>query len=56
VSEGGGLGIAVRMRVEDKTLPHDVLESFVKEAHESNCPYSVAIRGNVDVQFEIVGA
>jgi osmotically inducible protein OsmC len=54
--EGGGLGIAVRMRVEDKTLPHDALESLVKEAHERNCPYSVAIRGNVDVQFEIVGA
>jgi lipoyl-dependent peroxiredoxin len=54
--DGGGLGIAVRMRVEDKTLPQAVLASLVKEVHERACPYSLAIRGNVDVQFEIVAA
>jgi osmotically inducible protein OsmC len=54
--DGGGLGIAVRMRVEDKTLPQAVLASLVKEVHERVCPYSLAMRGNVDVQFEIVAA
>jgi len=55
-SDGGGLGLAVHMRVEDRTLPHAVLASLVKEVHERNCPYSIALRGNVDVQFEILSA
>jgi Ohr subfamily peroxiredoxin len=54
--DGGGLGIAVRMRIEDQTLPQAVLASLVKEVHERFCPYSLAMRGNVDVQFEIVAA
>jgi lipoyl-dependent peroxiredoxin len=54
--EGGGFGIAVRMRVEDKSLPQAELAALAKEAHEKICPYSHATRGNVDVQFEIVGA
>ena len=54
--EGGGFGIAVRMRVEDKSLPQAELAALTKEAHEKICPYSHATRGNVDVQFEIVGA
>ena len=54
--EGGGFGISVRMRVEDKSLPQAELAALTKEAHEKICPYSHATRGNVDVQFEIVGA
>jgi lipoyl-dependent peroxiredoxin len=54
--EGGGFGIAVKMRVEDKSLPQAELAALAKEAHEKICPYSHATRGNVDVQFEIVGA
>jgi len=54
--EGGGFGLAVKMRVEDKSLPQAELEALAKEAHEKICPYSHATRGNVDVQFEIVGA
>lgn len=53
--EGGGFGLAVKMRVEDKSLPQAELEALAKEAHEKICPYSHATRGNVDVQFEIVG-
>jgi Ohr subfamily peroxiredoxin len=53
--EGGGFGIAVRMRVEDKSLPQAELAALAKEAHEKICPYSHATRGNVDVQFEVVG-
>jgi lipoyl-dependent peroxiredoxin len=54
--EGGGFGIAVKMRVEDKSLPQAELAALAKEAHEKICPYSHATRGNVDVQFEIIGA
>ncbi|HUI18287.1 MAG TPA: Ohr family peroxiredoxin [Alphaproteobacteria bacterium] len=54
--EGGGFGIAVKMRVEDKSLAQAELAGLVKEAHEKICPYSHATRGNVDVQFEVVGS
>ena len=53
--EGGGFGLAVKMRVEDASLPQADLESLAKEAHEKICPYSHATRNNVDVAFEIVG-
>jgi lipoyl-dependent peroxiredoxin len=53
--EGGGFGLAVKMRVEDKSLPQADLAALAKEAHEKICPYSHATRGNVDVQFEVVG-
>lgn len=54
--EGGGFGLAVKMRVEDKSLPQADLAALVREAHEKICPYSHATRGNVNVQFEVVGA
>ncbi len=53
--DGGGFGLAVKMRVEDRSLPQADLEALAKEAHEKICPYSHATRGNVDVQFEIAG-
>ena len=54
--EGGGFGIAVKLHVEDKSLPQAELASLAQEAHEKICPYSHATRNNVDVQLEIVGA
>ena len=54
--EGGGFGLAVKLRVEDKTLPQAELAALSKEAHEKICPYSHATRGNVDVQLEVKGA
>lgn len=51
----GGFGIAVQMKVEDRSLPHADLASMVNEAHEKVCPYSHATRNNVDVRFEVVG-
>jgi osmotically inducible protein OsmC len=54
--EGGGFGLAVKMRVEDASLGQADLAAFVREAHEKICPYSHATRGNVDVTFEVVGA
>jgi lipoyl-dependent peroxiredoxin len=51
----GGFGIAVKMHIEDRSLPQADLTALAREAHEKICPYSNATRGNVDVQFEIVG-
>jgi Ohr subfamily peroxiredoxin len=53
--EGGGFGLAVKLHVEDKSLPQSELTALAKEAHEKICPYSNATRGNVDVQLEVVG-
>ena len=53
--DGGGFGLAVKMRVEDESLPQAELASLVKEAHEKICPYSHATRGNVDVTFDVIG-
>ena len=53
--EGGGFGLAVKLRVEDKSIAQAELAAFVREAHEKICPYSHATRGNVDVAFEVVG-
>ena len=54
--EGGGFGLAVKMRVEDKSIPQGELEKLIEEAHAKICPYSHATRGNVDVSFDVVGA
>ena len=54
--EGGGFGLAVKLRVEDRGLPQTELAALAREAHEKICPYSHATRGNVDVQLEVVGA
>lgn len=54
--EGGGFGLAVKMRVEDESIPQAELAALVKEAHAKICPYSHATRGNVEVSFEVVGS
>ena len=53
--DGGGFGLAVKMQVEDKSLPQAELAALTKEAHEQICPYSHATRGNVPVDFTVVG-
>jgi lipoyl-dependent peroxiredoxin len=53
--EGGGFGLAVKLHVEDKSLPQAELAALAEEAHEKICPYSHATRGNVDVTLEVVG-
>ena len=52
----GGFGLAVKLRVEDESLPQADLAALAREAHEKICPYSHATRNNVDVQLEVVGA
>jgi osmotically inducible protein OsmC len=54
--EGGGFGLAVKMHVEDKSIPQAELAALVNEAHEQICPYSHATRGNVNVDLEVVGS
>src|SRR3981189_2186141 len=54
--DGGGFGLAVKMRVEDESVAQAELAAFVREAHEKICPYSHATRGNVDVAFEVIGS
>jgi lipoyl-dependent peroxiredoxin len=54
--EKGGFGLAVKMRVEDRSLPQADLAALVNEAHEKICPYSHATRNNVGVELEVVGA
>ena len=53
--DGGGFGLAVRLHVEDRSLPQAELAGLAKEAHEKICPYSHATRGNVNVAVEVVG-
>src|SRR5262247_2154001 len=53
--EGGGFGLAVKLQVEDKSLPQAELAALTKEAHEQICPYSHATRGNVPVDFTVTG-
>ena len=54
--EGGGFGLAVKLHVEDASLPQAELAALAQEAHEKICPYSHATRGNVDVQLDVKGA
>jgi osmotically inducible protein OsmC len=54
--ETGGFGLAVKLHVEDKSLPQAELAALANEAHEKICPYSNATRNNVDVTLEVVGA
>jgi lipoyl-dependent peroxiredoxin len=54
--EAGGFGIAVQMRVEDRSFAQTELDALVGQAHEKVCPYSHATRGNVEVVFEVIGA
>jgi len=51
----GGFGIAVKMKIEDTSFAQAELAALVTEAHEKICPYSHATRGNVQVDFEVVG-
>lgn len=52
----GGFGIAVKMRIEDNNFSKKELSELVHEAHEKICPYSHATRGNIEVDFEIIGS
>ncbi len=54
--EGGGFALSVKFQIRDNNLSQADLAALVKEAHEKICPYSHATRGNIDVEFEVVGS
>ena len=49
----GGYALQARLKVSLPGLDREVAQKLVDEA-EATCPYSKAIRGNVDVQIELV--
>ena len=53
--DGGGFGLAVKLKVEDAGIPTAELRALANEAHEQICPYSHATRNNVPVELEVVG-
>src|SRR5689334_892153 len=54
--EGGGFGLAVKLSVQDRSLPQAELAALAREAHEQICPYSHATRNNVPVELDVSGA
>ncbi len=54
--DAGGFGLAVKLHVDDKSLPQAELQTLANEAHEKICPYSHATRNNVDVDLTVEGA
>lgn len=54
--EGGGFGVAVKMRVEIPNMPQAEALALARETHEKICPYSHATRGNIDFHLQVAGA
>ncbi|MEX5634015.1 organic hydroperoxide resistance protein [Parafrankia sp. FMc2] len=50
---GGGFGLAVELDVHAPNLDRATTEGLVEKAHQV-CPYSNAVRGNVDVALSVV--
>jgi lipoyl-dependent peroxiredoxin len=49
----GAFGLAARLNVSLPGVDHEVAEQLVEAAHET-CPYSLAIRGNIEVTTDVV--
>jgi lipoyl-dependent peroxiredoxin len=50
----GEFGLTIKIRVENKEIPQGELLWLMTEAYKI-CPYSGAIRGNIDVALEAAG-
>lgn len=50
--ESGGFGLAVELAVSIPGLDADTAAELVEQAHQ-RCPYSAAIRGNVEVTLSV---
>lgn len=50
-NEAGGFGLAVDLDVKTEGLSQDEAEKLVAAGH-SICPYSLAVKGNVDVNIK----
>jgi Ohr subfamily peroxiredoxin len=51
-SAAGGYALDIDIRVEVHGLPEDKARELIEAAHEI-CPYSNAVRGNVDVRLHV---
>ena len=51
--EGGAYGIAVALEVSIPDTDRQAAQAVVEAAH-AVCPYSNAIRGNIDVELKVV--
>jgi osmotically inducible protein OsmC len=52
-AEGGRYGIAVELDVAIPDVDRETAQKVVDAAHEV-CPYSIATRGNIDVELRVV--
>lgn len=52
IQRGGAFGLAVELQVSVPDVERELAEQLVARAHEV-CPYSSAIRGNVDVRVAV---
>ena len=52
-SEDGGFGLVADLDVKVEGLPQEDAENVVAAGHKA-CPYSKAIKGNVDVTIKVV--
>ncbi len=50
--EAGGFGLAVRLEVTIPDLPREQAQALLEAAHQI-CPYSNAVRGNIDVELAL---
>lgn len=53
-NDSGGFALSVAMDITIAGLDQDSAEEAVRTAH-AICPYSNAIKGNIDVQFTVTG-
>lgn len=49
-NDQGGFALAVRLEVTVSSLPRDEAQALITQAH-AVCPYSNAVRGNVEVEL-----
>jgi Ohr subfamily peroxiredoxin len=50
--EAGGFGLAVRLQVTIPDVPREQAQALLEAAHAA-CPYSNAVRGNIDVELAL---
>jgi Ohr subfamily peroxiredoxin len=50
----GGFGLAARLNVSIPGMDKQAAQSLVEEASHV-CPYSLAISGNIDVKYNVIG-
>jgi Ohr subfamily peroxiredoxin len=52
--DAGGFGLSVELKVKLDGLSKEDVQKVIEKAHESVCPYSKAIKGNVKVTLTTV--